>query len=111
MAKSHSTLARFLGRAWRTGYYSIRYLLSGSRKGIPALVDFVCANHFFPATQVPSELAALGEILAAQRPESALEIGTARGGTLIFLCRLADPRATIISVDLPSRDEAGRRRI
>jgi cephalosporin hydroxylase len=86
-------------------------LLAGSRKGVPALVDFVCADHFFPATQVPSELAALGEILAALRPESGLEIGTARGGTLIFLCRLADPRATIISVDLPSRDEAGRRRI
>lgn len=111
MAKRHSDLSRLVGRAWRTGYYSIRYLLAGSQNGLPALVDFVCADHFLSATQVPSELAALGEILAARRPETALEIGTARGGTLIFLRRLADPRATIVSVDLPSGDEAGYRRI
>jgi hypothetical protein len=30
-----------------------------------------------------------------------LEIGTARGGTLFFLTRLASPHATIVSVDLP----------
>jgi predicted O-methyltransferase YrrM len=111
MTKRHLTLSRFLAKAWRTGYYSIRYLLAGSRKGLPALVDFVCADHFLSATQVPSELAAFGKILAARRSAAALEIGTARGGTLIFLCRLADPRATIISIDLPSGGEAGYRRI
>jgi predicted O-methyltransferase YrrM len=30
-----------------------------------------------------------------------LEIGTKRGGTLFVLCRLADPSATLISLDLP----------
>jgi predicted O-methyltransferase YrrM len=50
---------------------------------------------------VAGELAALGEILAPRRLERAMEIGTARGGTLLFLCGLASPRATIISVDLP----------
>ena len=31
----------------------------------------------------------------------ALEIGTAHGGTLLFLTRLASPQATIVSIDLP----------
>jgi cephalosporin hydroxylase len=74
-------------------------------------VDFVCGDHFLRATQVPSELAALGEILAARRPEGALEIGTARGGTLVFLCRLANPQATIVSVDLPPAELPRYRRI
>jgi cephalosporin hydroxylase len=52
--------------------------------------------------QVPIELAALGEILAERRPEWALEIGTAKGGTLLFLTRLASHQATIVSVDLPN---------
>jgi predicted O-methyltransferase YrrM len=74
---------------------------------VPGLVDFVCGDHFLSAAQVASELAALGEILAPRRLERALEIGTARGGTLLFLCRLASPRATIISVDLPRGKSGG----
>ena len=68
---------------------------------MPGLIDFVLGDHFFRAEQVADELTALGEILATLRPKCALEIGTARGGTLLFLTRLASPRATIISVDLP----------
>ena len=68
---------------------------------MPRLVDFVLENHFFTAYQVADMLRALGEILATLGPKCALEIGTARGGTLLFLTRLASPRATIISVDLP----------
>ena len=80
----------------------IRYLfVRKKRKDLPGLVDFVIGNYFFHALQIPLELTALGEILTARRPERALEIGTARGGTLFFLTRLADPQATIVSVDLP----------
>ena len=68
---------------------------------MPGLVDFVLGNHLFRAQQLAHELTALGEILSAQRPECALEIGTAHGGTLFFLTRLAIPCATIVSVDLP----------
>ena len=101
MPKRHAAFLRNVGRGWRTGCCCIRYLLVGAPKGVPGLVDFVCGDHFFCAGQVVSELAALGEILAARHLERGLEIGTARGGTLLFLCRLASPQATIISVDLP----------
>lgn len=88
-------------RMLRLGYHWARYSLAETRPGVSGLVRFVVANHLFTASQVPNELAALGEILATLTPECALEIGTARGGTLFFLTRLASPRATILSVDLP----------
>lgn len=78
-----------------------QYALVGGRLGVPELAEFVCGNHFFFAMQVRSELTALGEILAEQQPTRALEIGTAHGGTLLFLTRLANPEATIASLDLP----------
>jgi len=36
-----------------------------------------------------------------------MEIGTAKGGTLFLFCRLADPEATVVSVDLPGGEFGG----
>jgi predicted O-methyltransferase YrrM len=94
-------------KGWNATWCWLRYLFLGARNGVPGLVDFVLGNHFFSAWQEPSELTGLGEILAARRPERALEIGTARGGTLLFLTRLASPQATIVSVDLPGGEFGG----
>lgn len=57
--------------------------------------------------QKPSEILALMRILAAERPHAILEIGTAIGGTLFLLSRVADPYATLVSVDLPGGDFGG----
>lgn len=95
------TLRYKLAWRWQVVRCWARYALFGRRGGVPGLADFVLHNHFFTAMQVPSELIAFGKILAERRPERALEIGTAHGGTLLFLTRLASPRATIVSVDLP----------
>ncbi|MFD1341148.1 class I SAM-dependent methyltransferase [Litorisediminicola beolgyonensis] len=51
--------------------------------------------------QLLDELAGLIEVVAETRPKRLVEIGTARGGTLMLLCRFAAPDATIVSVDLP----------
>jgi predicted O-methyltransferase YrrM len=48
-----------------------------------------------------SEIYNLLQLLASRKPKRILEIGTANGGTLFLFCRIADPNATIISVDLP----------
>jgi predicted O-methyltransferase YrrM len=48
-----------------------------------------------------SEIHNLLQLLASRKPKRILEIGTANGGTLFLFCRIADPNATIISVDLP----------
>jgi len=95
-----TTLPEKLAKGWNGSRCWISYLLWGSRRGVPGLVDFAVGNHFFRAYQRADELKGLGEILAARPPQCALEIGTAQGGTLLFLTRLASPQATIVSVDL-----------
>jgi len=99
--KPHNTALWMVAGVWRVSQRWARFMLAGPRLGVPELVDFIGRNHIFRAIQVPGELEALGEILAPRRPECALEIGTAYGGTLLFLTRLASPQATIASVDLP----------
>jgi predicted O-methyltransferase YrrM len=51
--------------------------------------------------QVRSELRRLLERLAASPPRAVLEIGTAAGGTLFLLTRVAASDARVVSVDLP----------
>jgi hypothetical protein len=69
------TLRYKLAWRWRASQCWVRYALVGRHRGVQGLVDFVLGNHYFRALQVPSELKALGEILAELRPERALEIG------------------------------------
>lgn len=51
--------------------------------------------------QVRSELLEFASLIQEQRPKAFLEIGTRNGGTFFLLCRLADPQAMVISLDLP----------
>jgi predicted O-methyltransferase YrrM len=51
------------------------------------------------AIQKRAELRALTAFLADRRLHSVVEIGTARGGTLWLWTRLAEPDATIVSID------------
>jgi predicted O-methyltransferase YrrM len=51
--------------------------------------------------QVKHEIAKLLEIVKELEPKTILEIGTFDGGTLFLFSRIADPEATVISVDLP----------
>ncbi|MFN7176873.1 MAG: class I SAM-dependent methyltransferase [Thermaurantiacus sp.] len=54
-----------------------------------------------------AEITALVAELMERRPQTVLEVGTARGGTLFLLCRAAHPEATIISLDLPYARNGG----
>jgi len=95
------TLGYKLAWRWKAACCWGRYALAGRHRGVPGLVDFVLGNRYFRAIQVPEEMAALAGILAERKPLRALEVGTAQGGTLLLLTRLASPQATIVSVDLP----------
>ena len=64
------------------------------------LADF-CFGYPIRPQQVPEELISLFDMVADLKPKNALEIGTCTGGTLFMMCRVADPSATVISVDLP----------
>jgi len=67
---------------------------------LAALMFHDSANVLAPR-QVPEELASLLKEVRSLRPCTVLEIGTDRGGTLFLWMRLADPHATVVSIDLP----------
>jgi predicted O-methyltransferase YrrM len=56
---------------------------------------------FLHAFQVPEELVRLLEDVKKLNPQTVLEIGTHRGGTLYLWARLAQPDAILVSIDLP----------
>jgi predicted O-methyltransferase YrrM len=73
---------------------------------VEAIVDAALNSPIKPY-QVRSELIGLGHELRRLRPKVGMEIGTFKGGTLFVLSMLADPNATLISVDLPRGEFGG----
>lgn len=61
--------------------------------------------------QKPSELSHLATEIAGLRPRNAMEIGSYLGGTLFLLCRLADPAARILTLDLHRGNVWGARKL
>jgi predicted O-methyltransferase YrrM len=59
-----------------------------------------CDGFLFPF-QVAEEFVRLLEDVRKLNPQTVLEIGTHRGGTLYFWARLARPDAILVSIDLP----------
>ena len=51
--------------------------------------------------QIPSEILRLLRIVAVERPQRVLEVGSAGGGTLFLFARAASPDAVIVGLDLP----------
>ena len=62
---------------------------------------------FRGAVQKIAELSPLVALLKRRKLSTVVELGTARGGTLWLWCRLAEPDATLISIDLPGGDFGG----
>jgi predicted O-methyltransferase YrrM len=62
---------------------------------------FQYCDTFLSPIQEISELVPLLDEVKTLRPQTVLEIGTHRGGTLYLWTRLAQPDATLVSIDLP----------
>jgi predicted O-methyltransferase YrrM len=69
--------------------------------GLDFAFGFAIGDVTITPYQVRTEIASLLELIEAQQPESVLEIGTHRGGTLFLLSRAASPHARLASIDLP----------
>ena len=72
---------------------------------LDSIVDFAFSFRFLgisikPA-QVKEEIRRLLRLLQNIKPKVVLEIGTANGGSLFLFTRVAQPDATLISIDLP----------
>jgi predicted O-methyltransferase YrrM len=63
------------------------------------LVDISLNSPAIQSQQVRSEFLELAKMVKEQNCKYIMEIGTYRGGTLFVFSQLADPRATIISLD------------
>lgn len=85
--------------------YAIREIrkLDQRRTDALFLVDYLFTRFFglLKPSQVRSEITNLAKVVEELKPKTVLEVGTNKGGTLFLFSRLADPDATLISVDLP----------
>src|SRR5260370_21753561 len=89
--------AKFLAEtAWCNGSYSPE-----------SAVEHVFSWDSVRPWQTPVELVELAKIVRAQRPRTMVEIGSANGGTLFVWCQMSDPRATLVSIDLPGGEFGG----
>jgi predicted O-methyltransferase YrrM len=70
---------------------------------IPNLIELALTNsrNVIVPVQFKSELVSLLTFVKNYRPNTIMEIGTASGGTLFLLSRVASNEATILSIDLP----------
>ena len=86
------------------------YLISmRSRQTVVEIIDFLFSEKAVLITpwQFKSEITSLFTLYETLDAKNVLEIGTANGGTLFGHCRLANEKATIISIDLPDGQYGG----
>jgi predicted O-methyltransferase YrrM len=77
---------------------------AAEQQGVDAWVELVKRFSYggisAQSWQISSEIAGLMRTLEAEPPRTVLEIGTANGGTLFLLTRVAAPDARLVSIDL-----------
>jgi predicted O-methyltransferase YrrM len=83
--------------------------LDPENRDVGTLADLVFdgSGGLMKPAQVRSEIMSLSCIVRDLAPKSIIEIGTAKGGTLFLFSRLADPAATLLSIDLPGGEFGG----
>ena len=74
---------------------------NGGASSPESVADLAFSYRGVVPMQVRSELLEFASLVEKQRPQAFLEIGTRNGGTFFVLCRMADPGAIAISLDLP----------
>jgi predicted O-methyltransferase YrrM len=62
---------------------------------------------FFAPIQIESEIIEALHEIRKLKPKYIVEVGTAGGGTLLLWSRVADPQATIVTIDLPGGEFGG----
>jgi cephalosporin hydroxylase len=80
-----------------------------SRRSLEQLVDevFRFSGGYFRPVQVQCEIIKALQEIRKLRPKYIVEVGTAAGGTLFLWSRVADPAATIVTIDLPGGEFGG----
>lgn len=90
-------------------FYCLFRLRELSSAGLEEAADFIMGpgSFFIGMLQRRAELLPFLKETFPAPPSAAAEIGRARGGTLMLLCRAAAPDALIVSLDLPGAVHSG----
>jgi predicted O-methyltransferase YrrM len=88
---------RFATRKFRKA----NLLISDLRGAMKLCFEFKYHGISINPAQIPEEIQKFLEIAQKIEPKTIVEIGTAKGGTLYLLSKIADKKAKIISIDLP----------
>ena len=75
--------------------------LMGVEESVRFAMEFRFGNIHIAPMQNRSEIAKLCACVRTARPNTVLEIGTAKGGTLFLFAKFSAPDAYLVSVDLP----------
>ena len=67
---------------------------------LESIVDYLLKDNHFAPTQINTEILALLNLLQKNRTSKILEIGGYQGGTLFLFSIIAEPQASILSIDL-----------
>src|SRR5210317_271841 len=88
---------------------SCYFALRKERNGMRDYINFICDQcwQLFIPLQIKGEIEELLLLIQSSRPSRILEIGTANGGTLFLLARIATDDAHLFSVDLPAGNYGG----
>lgn len=97
----------------RVDFLFYPYLLNKLEHSSLATVDQMCDfsyrhsfNLLIPG-QIESEIRSFLDIAIKAQPRNVLEVGTAHGGNLFLLTKIARDNAKVISIDLPGGDFGG----
>ena len=93
--------ARKAGTALSLLKFWVKASPNGHSDTAESLLELVFRYRGVTPIQVRTELLEFAMLVQELRPKALLEIGTRTGGTFFVLCRLADPKASVISIDLP----------
>jgi len=85
----------------------LRVKILGRDPSAEKMADLVLGCQPLKPLQLRSEVVRFLEVVRKEKPKTLVEIGTAQGGTLLMLCRVISPEATIISIDLPQGPYGG----
>lgn len=94
-----------LKRILKAPYFSIKIIFY-RKTTVEDLIDFIFnkSGNFIKPMQIKEELKSLLLFLENKKINNALEIGTARGGTLFSFSRISSNSAKLVSIDLPKGD-------
>ncbi len=91
--------------------WALRYFRKRTPQGTSpkAALDFTFgpAGNLIVPGQFRSEIEQLAALVHQRKSKVVVEIGTKWGGTLAIWCASADPKATIVSIDLPGGIHGG----